>query len=95
MPKAKGGYSRLNIYLDDPNLRTQVKVAAARRGVTVSAYCLEAIRQRIASEGQANPSDEELERRLAASRSLDNLREKIGPIGVPVSELIREGRRWE
>lgn len=24
---------------------------------------------------------------------MDRLREKIGPIGVPVAELIREGRR--
>jgi hypothetical protein len=93
MSKVKGSYSRLAIRLDDPGLRTRVKAAAARRGMTMSAYCLEAIRQRIAAEALAIPSAEEFERRLAASRSMDDLRARIGPIGVRVSELVREGRR--
>lgn len=83
-------YPRLNIYLDEEDLRTRVKVAAARHGVTVSSYCVQAIRDRLEAE-EAGPT-----RRLspsAAARRMDQRRQKIGPIGVSVSELIRQGRR--
>ncbi|HEY66594.1 MAG TPA: hypothetical protein G4O02_18750 [Caldilineae bacterium] len=85
-------YVRLNIYLDDPTLREKIKIAAARRGITLSAYCLGAIRQRLAEDGLLPSRDRELDPR-AAAQALDRLRRQIGPIGVPVRELIAEGRR--
>jgi uncharacterized protein (DUF1778 family) len=85
-------YPRLNIYLDDPNLREQIKMAAVRHGTTLSAYCLEAIRQRLAAEGFVTTSEIEADPQ-AAARALDRLRSQIGPIGVPVRDLVAEGRR--
>jgi hypothetical protein len=76
--------------VDSPRLREQVKIAAARSGVTVSAYCQEAIRRRLEEEGQAGPGRD---RSRAAARALDVARRRYGPLGVPVSELIAEGRR--
>src|ERR1700676_3497717 len=81
-------YVRLNIYLDDPELRKSIKVAAARQGVSTSAYCLEAIRDRLARERLTAADDERTMRRQAAARRLDALRDTIDPIGVPVSELV-------
>ena len=90
-------YPRINIYLDDPELRAQIKIAAARQGVTVSSYCLEAIKHRLSTDGVSPLSEAEglpsSASRQAAAQALDDLRRKIGPIGVPVSELIAEGRR--
>lgn len=83
--------ARVNIYLDDPHLRIAIKVAAARSGITVSAYCLQAIRRRLADDGliphQAGPGVKQ------AAASLDRLRRQVGPIGISVRELIAEGRQ--
>lgn len=84
---------RLNIYLDDEDLRVQIKIAAARAGATLSAYCLDAVRARLASEGYLDASPDRPPTPRAAARQLDRLRRRIGPIGVPVSRLIAEGRR--
>jgi len=85
-------YLRLNIYVDRSDLREAVKIAAARRGVTLSAYCLQAIRHRLMEEGYLPGQEREASQQQAA-RALDSLRAKIGPIGVPVSDLVAEGRR--
>ena len=91
MAKTSAEYQRLNIYLDRPGLRETIKVAAARRGVTVSAFCLEAIRRRLTEEGYLPSS--EMTTAQAAAKSLDDLRHQIGPIGLPVRDLIAAGRR--
>lgn len=85
-------YLRLNIYVDRAELREAVKIAAARHGVTLSAYCLEAIRRRLMVEGFL-PREEREASQQHAARALDSLRSKIGPIGVPVSDLVEQGRR--
>lgn len=83
-------HSRLNIYLDEPELRRAIKIAAANEGVTLSAYCLKAVRSRLVEDGfLAGSSDRQAE----AARGMDRLRRQIGPIGTPVRELIHEGRR--
>lgn len=86
------GYPRINIYLDDPRLRETLKVAAAQRRITVSAYCLEAIRHRLAEEGHLPAAGVET-RPGEAARALDHLRNTIGPVGLPVREFMAEGRR--
>jgi hypothetical protein len=50
MPAAR--YTRLNIYVRDPDLRRRVKAAAARRDLSVSDYCLRAISAQLASDGE-------------------------------------------
>lgn len=85
-------YHRLNIYLDDSTLRQRIKIAAARQEVTISAYCLEAIRHRLVEDGFLS-SAQAGEGPQVAAQALDQLRRQIGPIGTPVRDLIAEGRR--
>ncbi len=43
---------RLNIYVNDPAIRKQVKTAAAKHDLSVSDYCLQAIVSRLAEEDE-------------------------------------------
>lgn len=81
---------RLNIYLDSTETWRRVKIAAARSGVTASEYCLQAIRRRLSEDGLA-PPDRNTARRAAGE--MDRLRGRLGPLGIPVRELIDAGRR--
>ena len=83
---------RVNIYLDDPVLKREIKVAAARQGVSLSAYCVEAIQEKLSTTRSVGIVESELEQRDAAA-ALDRLRAEIGPISISVRELIDEGRR--
>jgi hypothetical protein len=82
---------RLSIDLDEPELHRAIEAAAARQGVTLSAYCLQAVYSRLREEGGLPGTSGT--RPEEAARALDRLRHRIGPIGVSVSELISEGRR--
>lgn len=84
---------RVNIYLDDPEMRREIKIAAANRGVTQSAYCVEAIRQRLERERSAETAAGSRQRSRDVAKALDQLRAEIGPVGIPVRDLIDEGRR--
>ncbi len=84
-------YPRLNIYLDNQRLHEIIRIAAVQRGITLSTYCLEAIRARLQEDGLLPASEVEANRQTAAT-ALDRLRQKVGPIGVPVSDLVAEGR---
>jgi hypothetical protein len=83
-------YERVSVYLDTSDLRERIKVAAARRGVSVSDYCLAAVRRRLAQDGLLPPSQRTAR---SASASLDKLRERIGPVGVPVRDFVDEARQ--
>ncbi len=83
--------ARLGLYLEDEELKTQIKIAAARKGVSTTAYCAEAIKEKLVRESKI--SEEERERRKALLARMDELSAEIGPIGVTASELIKEGRR--
>ncbi len=83
---------RVNIYLDDPELKRKIKVAAANGGVTLSAYCVEAIEEKLSRARSRAIATSELEQRETAA-ALDRLRTEIGPIGISVRELIDKGRR--
>jgi hypothetical protein len=82
----------VNIYLDDSDLKREIKIAAANRGVTLSAYCVDAIRQKLDRDRSVETEGSDRRRRDVAEAA-DRLRAEIGPVGIPVRELIDEGRR--
>jgi plasmid stability protein len=51
--------ARLNTYLPDPEVRRRVKVAAARRDLSVSEYCVRAILRQLAEDGEWPPEGTE------------------------------------
>lgn len=57
----KAALARLNIYVPDPTIRRQVKAAAAKRDLSVSEYCLQAITNQLVrdrerpSQGKSPP----------------------------------------
>lgn len=85
---------RLNIYLDDPEIKRQIKMAAAKRDVSISEYCLWALKRQLIKDGERIPQENEIHKiREVVSTAMDHLRKEIGPIDIPVTELIKEGRR--
>ncbi len=85
--------ARLGLYLEDDEIKRQIKVAAAKRGVSTTRYCAEAIEERLKKEGEMSDSDEDYKRRKALIVRVDKLSKEIGPIGKKASELVKEGRR--
>jgi len=83
--------ARLGLYLEDEEIKKQIKIAAARRGISTTVYCAEAIRERLQRDGEM--SDKVSKDRLALLSRMDNLRREIGPIGTTTAELVEEGRR--
>ena len=83
--------ARLGLYLEDEEIKKQIKIAAARRGISTTAYCAEAIRERLQRDGET--SDKVDRDRLALLSRMDKLRQEIGPVGATTAELVEEGRR--
>lgn len=81
--------ARLGLYLEDEEIKRQIKIAAARRGVSTTSYCTEAIKERLTREGEIN---DKAAKKLVLSR-MDKLSKEIGPIGKTAAGLIKEGRR--
>ena len=84
--------ARLGLYLKDDETKKQIKVAAAKRGMTVTVYCAQAIEERLTRDGERSAGDEDRNRTAFLSR-MDKLRQEIGSIGVSTAELVEEGRR--
>ena len=82
--------TRLGLYLKDEEIKRQIKVAAAKRGMTVTAYCAQAIEELLMRDGEGRAKD--VDRNNLLSR-MDKLRQEIGPVGVSTAELIEEGQR--
>lgn len=78
---------KVSVYLDDPELRRRLKMAAARRDTTISAFCEEAIREKLARE-ESDASGVA----WAAARRLDARRSRLGPIKINTADLVKEGR---
>jgi hypothetical protein len=83
--------ARLGLYLTDEEMKRRIKVAAARKGLSTTAYCEEAIREHLLKEGEI-VDDENLKRRAFIAR-IEELRREIGPLGILAAELVKEGRR--
>lgn len=80
---------KISIYLNDPDLRRRLKVAAAQHDISISAFCEEAIRAKL----QKEEVPAALEAARQAARRLEEKREKIGVLDVQTWELVKEGRR--
>lgn len=74
-----------------PALQPWLEAAAEARGQGPRDYLMEALRERLAADGflpgarPRTPGE--------AAQLLDSFRRQVGPLGVPVRELIDEGRR--
>ena len=83
--------ARLGLYLEDEAIRRQIKIAAAKRGMSTTAYCAQAIRERLVRDGEISDKIDGNKKALLAR--MDRLRRDIGPVGIPAAELVEEGRR--
>jgi len=84
--------ARLGLYLKNEEIKRQIKVAAAKRGMTATDYCARAIEERLVRDGERDTNNE-VQDKLAFLSGMDKLRREIGPIGMPTAELVEEGRR--
>ena len=83
--------ARLGLYLEDEEVRRQIKVAAAKRGMSTTAYCAQAIKERLVRDGEIADKTDGNKKALLAR--IDRLRQEIGPVGMSTAELLEEGRR--
>jgi len=84
--------ARLDLYLRDDEIKRQVKVAAANRGMTATDYCAQAIEERLTRDGERSARDDNRNKTAFLAR-MDKLREEIGSIDMSIAELVEEGRR--
>jgi hypothetical protein len=88
---------RLNIYLEGNDIKRRIKIAAAKRDISITEYCTRAIAEQLIRDGDAAGYEavgrEDVRDKEQILREMDELRQSIGPIGVSVTELIHEGRR--
>jgi len=91
--------ARLSLYLPGEKISRQIKVAAAKRGMSISNYCVEAIEERLIRDGELSVHDTQFAQALPGEyqrsliKGMDSLREEIGTVDIPVTELIKEGRK--
>ena len=89
--------ARLGLYLDDEEFKRQIKVAAAKRGLSITLYCAEALEERLIRDGERtttmSKSNNAGKEKLALLARMDKLREEIGPVGSRTSQLVKAGRR--
>lgn len=83
--------ARLGLYLEDEIMRRQIKVAAAKRGMSTTAYCTQAIKERLMRDGELVDKADGNKKALLAR--IDRLRQEIGPVGMPAAELVKAGRQ--
>jgi hypothetical protein len=92
----KAAVARLNIYLPDPEIRRQVKAAAARLDLSVSEYCVRAITSQLVQGEETSPGGKRsslMETSLMRARRFqaETFRGRI--FAVSSAELIRESRK--
>ncbi|NPV69247.1 MAG: hypothetical protein HPY55_01200 [Firmicutes bacterium] len=80
---------KLSIYIDDAELRRRAKVAAARRDMSLSQFCEEAVREKIDLEEGVD----RIAGAIRAAQRMDERRARIGRLGLSARDLIDEGRR--
>lgn len=83
--------ARLGLYLEDEETKKRIKIAAARRGISTTAYCAEAIRESLQRDMELN--DKVGRDKLMLLTRMETLKCEIGPVGTTTAELVKEGRR--
>ena len=78
--------TRLGLYLKDAETKRQIKVAAAKRGMTTTAYCARAIEERLIRDGERNTK--EVDKKTAFLSRMDKLRLEISPVGLSVATIV-------
>jgi hypothetical protein len=94
MPKKKMTPLRLNIYINDPTIRRQVKTAAAKQDVSVSEYCLRAITLQLMRDGEKPHKRGHKFLKAATEKARRFQTETFGGqvFSISSSDLIREAR---
>jgi len=94
MPKKKISPLRLNIYVNDPTIRRQVKTAAAKQDISVSEYCLRAITVQLMRDGEKPPKEEPNLLKPAVEKAHRFQAETFGGrvFSISSADLIREAR---
>ncbi|MDO8635228.1 MAG: hypothetical protein Q7R34_03150 [Dehalococcoidia bacterium] len=82
--------ARLGLYLEDEEIKKKIKIAATKRGISTTAYCAEAINERLVRDGEISGKTGGSKQSLLAR--MDELMGEIGPIGSTTAELVKEGR---
>ena len=83
--------ARLGLYLKDEEIKKQIKVAAIKRGMSTTAYCAQAIEERLMRDEERTRSMDR--NKIALLSRMDKLRQEIGAIGISTAELVEKGRR--
>ena len=94
MPKKKISSLRLNIYVNDPTIRRQLKTAAAKQDISVSEYCLRAITAQLMKDGGKPPEEEPNFLKPAIEKARRFQAETFGGrvFSISSADLIREAR---
>lgn len=89
---------RLNIYLPDPVIRRQVKAAAAKRDLSISEYCLQAITTQLIQDGELPPHQKDRPGPAAAIATARRFQAETFSglvFSVSSADLIREAREGQ
>lgn len=94
MPKNKSSPVRLNIYIHDPNIRRHIKSVAARKDISVSEYCLQAITNQLKKEQGVSLEEGSSSLENAVAMAYKFHKRTFGRKAFTVSsaDLIREAR---
>jgi len=94
MPKKNITPLRLNIYINDPTIRRQVKTTAAKQDISVSEYCLRAITLQLIKDGEKPRKGGPNSLKAAIEKAHRFHAETFGGqvFSISSSDLIREAR---
>jgi hypothetical protein len=88
---------RLSIDITNGSIERHIKIAAARRDMTIKHHCLQVITAQLVRDGELPAQDAEVRQAQALAERMDRLRREIGPTGVLLCRLTEAGRDdgWE
>lgn len=92
MAKKKSSPVRLNIYVHDPDIRHQIKEMTARKDISISDYCLKAIKTQLLREQKAGHGEKNHLKK--AVKKAQRFQETFGgrTFAISSADLIREAR---
>jgi len=92
MAKKKNNPVRLNIYVHDPQIRRQIREMTAIKDISISEYCLRAIKAQLRKEQKAGDEEGNLLKR--AVKKARRFQETFGgkTFAISSADLIRETR---